>query len=197
MIHHDPSGPESTPSGTKPTGRAAPILVTVIALLCGALAGWMVWKAGVAADRELATHRHQVTATTTERAKAPATTARYGAEPRSTAPAVWEYPDQVGRSGTIQVPPRTPEGHALTIWVDDSGEPARAPGGAGERTFASLSGGIVATGAVAAVGIGALALVRRRTEARSLAAWEREWEVVEPVWSGRLPRGSGPGTGDD
>ncbi|MFE5481019.1 hypothetical protein [Streptomyces sp. NPDC056527] len=197
MLHHEPSGSGATPPARGPHARAALIFVTMIAVICGAVAAGVLWKASAEADRELAAHRHRVTATTTDRAVDPSSATRYGAQPHSLASAAWEYPDDVRRSGTIQVPPQTPAGRALTIWVDDTGRQTRAPGNAAQRAFTSLAGGAAAAGVVGASGAAAVALVRRGTQARSLAAWEREWEQVEPVWSGRLRRGSGPGAGDD
>ncbi|MFE7950519.1 hypothetical protein [Streptomyces sp. NPDC057426] len=195
MLHRETSESGITPPG-RPARRAALVFVLLIALICGAVTAGRLWNAGAEADGELAAHRHQVQATTTGPAKDPPVATRYGATPRSVAPAVWEQPDNVRRTGTIQVPPRTPQGRTVTIWVDDSGAPARPPGAA-DRALTSLLGGSIAAAAVGAIGAGALVLVRRRTEARRLAAWEQEWEQVEPVWSGRLRRGSAPGADDD
>ncbi|MFF5764000.1 Rv1733c family protein [Streptomyces tanashiensis] len=178
-------------------GRAAFVLVLIIALVCGAVAAGTLWNAGARTDRELAAHRHQVKATTTGPAKEPSVAARYGAKPQALAPAVWEQPEHVRRSGTVHVPPRTPQGRTVIIWVDDAGAPARPPGSAADRAFTSLSGGIAAAGAVGVAGAGLVLLVRRRSEGHRLAAWEREWEQVEPVWSGRPRRGSDAGGDDD
>ncbi|MFF7444075.1 hypothetical protein [Streptomyces sp. NPDC008122] len=197
MRHHEQSGREPTSAGNGPAGRRVLNLVLAIAVICGAVAAGRLWDAGSRADRELAVHRHQVRATTTGRAEEPPAAVRLGATPRSVAPAVWEYPDHVRRSGTVPVPPQTPQGRTVTVWVDDSGAPARPPGGTAERVLTTLAGGITAAGAVTASGAGVLFLVRRHAEGRRLAAWEREWEQVEPVWSGRLRRGSGPGPGDE
>ncbi|MFI8521213.1 hypothetical protein ACIGEZ_25840 [Streptomyces sp. NPDC085481] len=196
MLHNEPSESGITPP-RRPARRATLVLVLLISLICGAVAAGMLWNAGAKADRELAAHRHQVQATTTGPAKDPPAVARYGATPKSVAPAVWEQPDNARRSGSIPVPPRTPQGRTVTIWVDDAGTPARPPGSAADRALTSLAGGSAATAAVGAIGVGALALVRRGTESRRLAAWEKEWELVEPVWSGRLRRGSAPGADDD
>ncbi|WP_306324731.1 Rv1733c family protein [Streptomyces venezuelae] len=196
MLQHEPSESGTVPSRNT-ARRAGLVFVLLISLICGAVAAGMLWNAGAKADRELAAHRHQVQATTTGPAKDPPVVARYGAAPKPVAPAVWEQPDDVRRTGTIQVPPRTPEGRTVTIWVDDTGNPTRPPGSAADRALTSLSGGSIVAAAVGAIGTGALFLVRRQTEARRLAAWEQEWEQVEPMWSGRLRRGSAPGTDDD
>ncbi|KQX46249.1 MULTISPECIES: hypothetical protein [unclassified Streptomyces] len=197
MDHRKRSEPRPTPSGPGRGGRATLVLVLTISLICGAVAAASLWSAGARADRALAAHRHRVQATTTGPARDPAVASRYGSTPRAVAPAVWEQPDHVRRSGTVHVPPRTPQGRTVKIWVDDNGTPARAPGGTADRALTSLSGGSFATASVGAIGAGVLVLVRRRTEALRLAVWEQEWEQVEPVWSGRLRRGSAPGTDDD
>ncbi|MEU4063483.1 hypothetical protein AB0F25_13795 [Streptomyces wedmorensis] len=177
-------------------GRAAFALVLIVALVCGAVAAGILWNTGARTDRELAAHRHQVKATTTGPAVDPSGAARYGTNPQALAPAAWEHPEHVRRSGTVHVPPGTPPGRIVTIWVDDAGSPARPPGSAADRAFTSLSGGIATAGAVGVTGAGVVLLVRRRSEGHRLAGWEREWEQVEPVWSGRLNRGS-DAKGDD
>ncbi|MFD8208872.1 hypothetical protein ACFV2S_21060 [Streptomyces sp. NPDC059695] len=169
----------------------------VSALICGVLAAGLLWYAGARADRELAVHRHRVQATTTGPAREPPAAARFGMKPQAVAPAVWEQPVHVRRSGSIYVPPRTPQGRAVPIWVDDAGVPARPPGSAADRALTSLSGGFAVGGVIGVTGAGVVLLVRRRAEGRRLAAWEREWEQVEPVWSGRPRRGSGAGSDDD
>ncbi|MFF0473985.1 hypothetical protein [Streptomyces sp. NPDC004284] len=198
MGHDRPKDPGFTPSGRAPGGRAALILLLAIALIWGAVAAAVLWNAGARADRELASHRHRVQATTTGQAKDSPVAARFGVDQQSVAPAVWRYPENVPRSGTVHVPARTPQGRTVTIWVDDTGAPARPPGGTGDRALTSFAGGSFAAVTAGAVGAGVLVLVRRRTEARRLAVWEQEWEEVEPAWSGRLRRrGSAPESDDD
>lgn len=195
MLHQE-SGSGATPL-RGPVRRAALVFVLMVALICGAVAAGSLWTAGARADRELAVHRHQVTATTTGPAKDLPVATRYGSKPQAVAPAVWEQPEHVRRSGNIHVPPRTPERRAVTIWVDDAGVPARPPGSAADRALTSMSGGMAAAGVIGVTGAAVVLLVQRRTEGHRLAAWEREWEQVEPVWSGRLHRGSGAGADDD
>ncbi|GGY43687.1 hypothetical protein [Streptomyces tanashiensis] len=197
MNRRELSGPGSGVPGIRAVRRAAPVLVLAIALICGAVAAGMLWNAGARADRALAAHRHQVQATTTGRAVDPPAVSRQNVVPRSVAPAVWEYPDDVHRSGTVQVPPRTPQGRTVAVWVDDNGAPARPPATGADRALTALAGGTGAAAVAGAVGVGVIAAVRRCAEGGRLAAWEREWEQVEPVWSGRLRRGSGPGTGEE
>ncbi|MGW7305366.1 Rv1733c family protein [Streptomyces sp. NPDC054835] len=195
MLHQE-SGSGTTPP-RRPARSAALVFVLLVAVICGAVAAGSLWSAGSETDRELAAHRRQVTATTTGPAKDSPAATRYGTKPQAVAPAVWEQPEHVRRSGNIHVPPRTPEGRAVTIWVDDAGSPARPPGSAADRALTSMSGGVAAAGVTGVTGAAVVLLVRRRNEGHRLAAWEREWEQVEPVWSGRLHRGSGAGDDDD
>ncbi|MGW0117923.1 Rv1733c family protein [Streptomyces sp. NPDC003327] len=191
------AGRGATVSGRGHAVRIPVVLVCVTALVCGAVAAVVRGNAGADASRELAAHRHQVQATTTGRAVDPPVASRQGGRPPAVAPAVWEYPDDVPRSGTVDVPRRTPQGRTVTIWVDDRGSPARPPDGTDDLVLTALAGGTAAAGAVAASGAGLLAMARRRSEGRRLTAWEREWEQVEPLWSGRLRRGTGLGGGDE
>ncbi|MFB7362562.1 Rv1733c family protein [Streptomyces hydrogenans] len=171
------------------------IVVLTLALICGAVAAGYLWSFGARADRIRAAHQHQVVATTTGPAREQAALARSGVESPALAPAVWEYPDGVSRSGTVEVPARTPQGRTVTVSVDDKGAPVRPIDGTSGRLLTSVAGGTATAAAVAATGTGALVLLRRRIDGRTLAALEREWEQVEPVWSGRLRRESGPDGG--
>ncbi|NBE50271.1 Rv1733c family protein [Streptomyces boluensis] len=194
MSDHEPSG--RTGSWAGPLGRGVVRFLLTVAVVCGVVAAGLLWDAGGRADRERAGHLHRVDATTTANASNTAVEAWRGARSESVAAAVWEYPDNNRRSGTVDVPPRTPKGRTVTVWVNDDGTPARPPGNTGELVLVSFAGGITAAGAVVASGAGALHLARRRTEGRRLAAWAHEWEQVEPIWSGRLRRDSGSGSGD-
>ncbi|MEW1905819.1 hypothetical protein [Streptomyces sp. NPDC086147] len=197
MTHREPPESRAVPPASGSHRRAFPILVLMIALICGAVVTGKLWQVGAATDRDLAAHRHRVTATTTGPAEDPPATTRYGTKPYSLAPATWEQPAHVRHSGTVHVPPRTPRGQDVSVWVDDAGFPVRPPGDTADRALAAFSGGVTAAGVAGLAGAGTLVLVRRTAEGRRYAAWEREWERVEPVWSGRDHRGSGAGTDHD
>ncbi|MFI8320196.1 hypothetical protein [Streptomyces sp. NPDC085529] len=177
--------------------RVAVVVVLTIALICGAVATGSLWAFAARTDRARAAELHQVAATTTGPARESPVLSRSGTGTRAVASATWEYPDDVRRSGTVDVPPRTPQGRSVTVWVDDAGAPVRRQDDTADRWLTSVVGGIATAGAVGATGAAALALLRRRSDGRALAALEREWEQVEPVWSGRLRRESGPGADGD
>ena len=97
------------------------------------------------------------------------------------------YTDGAGRVHEAEVPATGPPSAGTTVpmWVDRAGRPAAAPPGALE---AVVLGAVVGLGIAAA---GGLLLVvawmglRHAVDARNATAWAREWETVEPAWSGR------------
>jgi hypothetical protein len=97
------------------------------------------------------------------------------------------YIDGAGRVHEAEVPATGPPSAGTTVpmWVDRAGRPAAAPPGALE---AVVLGAVVGLGIAAAGGlllIGAWMGLRRAVGARNATAWAREWETVEPEWSGR------------
>ncbi|WP_406457612.1 hypothetical protein OG782_33835 [Streptomyces sp. NBC_00876] len=180
---------------SKPVRRRAVIFAAVIALICGAIGGGVLWNTAARTDGATAAHRHRIIATTTDRAGIIAA-ARYGATPVSTAPASWQYPAHVPRSGSIRVQAGTPKGDEVAIWVNGAGTyQAQSPPSVSQRVFTSMAVGAGAAGVVGLAEVTVVLLARRRAMGRRLVAWEREWEEVEPVWTGRLRRE--PGHDDD
>lgn len=172
-------------------GRLALVLAVLAALICGVVSAGAAWSIDARGDRDAAAHRHRTVATTTDRAAIVPET-RYAGTPIASAPARWEYPDHTSRTGTIHVQPGTPRGRAVAIWVDDAGTYVAQPSlSVSQRALTSLAFGIVAAGLVGLAGSGTVLLVRRRAVRHRLDAWEREWEEVEPVWTGRLRREPG------
>jgi len=78
-------------------------------------------------------------------------------------------------------------GSTVPVWVDRGGRLASAPPGVLDSV---VVGAMVGLGTA---GTGALLLVttwiglRHQLDVRNGAAWAREWEKVEPGWSGRAP----------
>ena len=97
------------------------------------------------------------------------------------------YVDQQGRSHVGQVPVtgRLPAGTPVRVEVDGSGRVGVEAPTHGDAVFSAV------VAAVASVLLGAFLLlltwygVRRAATARNHRAWEREWRLVEPLWSGR------------
>jgi hypothetical protein len=136
------------------------------------------------AQRE-AEHRHQVSATTVTRAELDSDATRAGVREHATAKAVWTFPQSQRHTGTVEVPSQTPTGGKVTIWVNDKGAAVRAPATDGDLVGTAVSYGLGGFVILSAASFACFALRARSLERRSLAEWEREWEQVEPGWSGR------------
>ncbi|MGN9913406.1 Rv1733c family protein [Phytohabitans sp. LJ34] len=104
---------------------------------------------------------------------------------RPLAPAQWTMPDGRTRTGLVAATPQQPAGTAVRIWVDRAGGPVQAPATADEAaTRAALQAGLAALSC--AVVIGLLGKVTSTADRRRrYTAIDREWEQVEPGWSGR------------
>ncbi|MFE9803986.1 hypothetical protein ACFYP6_34985 [Streptomyces goshikiensis] len=165
-----------------------------IAVLCAIAIGTAVWNTEVRAARAEALHLHQVSATTVGEADR-ALPARVNNAQMATAQAAWQYPASQRHTETVLVPAGTAVGGTVTVWVDDSGRKAPAPRPNGELASTAVAAGAAAFGVLVLSAGGVVWLRLRRVEARSLAGWDREWDLVEPRWSGRLRRE--PGAEDD
>jgi hypothetical protein len=103
-----------------------------------------------------------------------------------TAPATWNAPDGTPRTGTVPVLGSQPAGATVPIWTD------RSTGAVAPPPVDTLQAGVTAVvGALLVLLVGVLvllglrAVVHARCAARNHAAWAREWERYEPLWSGR------------
>jgi hypothetical protein len=128
-----------------------------------------------------AAHRHPVSATTLAAAP-PAPTPSYNWPAERKVLAQWRYQADQVHTGTISVPAGAAQGTVVRIWVDDTGRLARPPRTADDIAFASIMSGVAALAGLMPACWCAYALYRRR---RLAAAWGRDWERVEPLWSGR------------
>ncbi|WP_406187862.1 hypothetical protein [Streptomyces sp. NBC_01006] len=196
-MHHRTKGTGANPlrrdaDRTRTRMHAAFALTCLLAVIAGFALGRAAWTDGHRTAENIARHRHTVTATTIGE-----TGYRAGDQPSSrpvsVATATWHYPSQRPHTETIPVPAGTRNGDTVRVWVDGNGSAATAPPG---RADVALNAVGVGTGALAGIVLagGALVAVRLRiVDARSARAWESEWAGVEPLWSGRLRPGHGPG----
>ncbi|MEU2391269.1 hypothetical protein [Streptomyces sp. NPDC007369] len=160
-------------------------LACVLAVLCAIGTGLAVHASGERAAEARARLLHRVTATTVAEPVGPEA-ARTAGPPGASAQATWRYPGSRVHTGPVPVPPRTPPGQAVTIWVDDAGDVSlRPPRTADAITLDAIAAGAGALAAVVLCSGGLVSVRLRRIEAGSLRQWEREWERVEPYWSGR------------
>ena len=117
----------------------------------------------------------------------------YGVPVQVEAPvaAHWPAPDGTVRSGTVTVGSDTAADRAadgaiqVPVWLDATGNPADPPLDPAAAAFLVV---ISAVGAWCLIGLFLLAAwltLRRRSDRHRAVAWEQEWAVVEPLWSGR------------
>ena len=97
------------------------------------------------------------------------------------------YTDGAGRVHEAEVPATGPPSAGTTVpmWVDRAGRPAAAPPGALEAVVHGAVVGLGIAGAGGLLLIVAWMGLRHAVDARNATAWAREWETVEPEWSGR------------
>ena len=100
-------------------------------------------------------------------------------------PVRYTAPDGTERRATAWVKGRQLAGAVVPLWLDRYGAITRAParGADAVRSAAIGAGSVLSMGALVLGSIGAG--VRTATQRVTMARWEREWEDVEPLWSGR------------
>ncbi|MGW6152073.1 Rv1733c family protein [Streptomyces sp. NPDC055144] len=165
-------------------------LSTCIAVLCAIAIGVAVWHTETHAAHTEALHRHRVSATTLAEAHR-TLPLRFESTEAATARAAWAYPASQRHTATVLVPAGTPVGGKVLVRVDDAGREAPAPRSEGDIAFSAIATGTAAFGVLLLSAAGVIWFRLRRVEARRLAEWDREWQLVEPGWSGRLRRQRG------
>ncbi|MFD8022835.1 hypothetical protein ACFV6G_20715 [Streptomyces lavendulae] len=174
--------------------RVVLVVACLLAAVCGVAVGRSAWTDSRRAAEEIAAHRHSVRAVAVGESAHRAGTGLTG-RPVSVAPVTWQDTAHRLHTQSVPVPAATRHGDTVRLWIDDRGNPAPAPPGAAETALNAIGLGAGAS-AVGVLAAGALVGARLRgVDRRSARAWEREWENVEPRWSGRLRPGQG--TGDD
>ncbi|WP_329500508.1 hypothetical protein [Kitasatospora herbaricolor] len=190
------AGREPNPLGRRSDMQRSRLVValTIALLLSFALTVMTVLavlRVGQREARSEGQHHHRVTATTVAAAVADRTGSRSGVGGFH-AQAVWHFPAGVRGSGPIEVGSVAPAGTERTIWVDDHGRTVSAPRPGTEIATTAVLTGTGTMTLVSGAVFAAYWLGNRRIDRRTTAAWAKEWEGVEPEWSGR-PRHQGSG----
>jgi hypothetical protein len=160
------------------------LLVFVIgAPLLGVVAGRSSYETNLRAERDQAA-RQQVTARLTANAPAPTPSVDGAAPPAVPAAAQWTYAGAV-HTGLIRVRPGTKADTKMPIWVDGKGEPVNGRRTHLETVTHAVIMGVASVFCMAFAFRLAASLVRRVFIRRHLAAWDADWSVAEPRWSGR------------
>ncbi|WP_406164773.1 hypothetical protein [Streptomyces sp. NBC_00996] len=183
---------EDAPHGANPLRRTSDrfeswfrrvlMLFLVLGLPMAALsAGLTAYESSMRTVHAQAAERHEVTARL-------ASNVLGDDRSKQTAQIRWTERNGVVRTGTALVEPGTSKGATVRVWVDRDGTITAAPMNAvTAKANGWFVGGMTAlcvvAGFYAARAAMCLALDRRR-----YAQWDVEWDLVEPLWSGRFRR---------
>ncbi|MFF7214655.1 hypothetical protein ACFZAU_29635 [Streptomyces sp. NPDC008238] len=181
--------PAVLPSRCRPCAHTLPRLAAsvlmALAVLVSAGLGFAVHRAERAQALAERGHRHLVAGIALE-ATGPVFH-EHGMRSVPPARAGWEYPRGRAHSGRVPVGRPVEAGDRIRIWVDDRGSPAPEPRSTAAARGAGLVLGVTSLLLWSAVAWGVHHCVAALALRARLRTWEREWERVEPLWSGRTP----------
>lgn len=190
-----PPGPEDPIGGANPLRRPCDRVqswlnrLLVLLLLLGApvaalAVGGTVHTSEMHAVRAESVQRHEVTA----RLTADAHGAMLGGtgEDAQRAPVRWTEKDGTVHTGTALVAPGRQAGTTVRTWVDRNGAVTTAPAEPMTATVTGWAAGGLAAVAVVGVGLAAREGLGWMIDRHRYAQWDREWELLEPQWTGRL-----------
>ncbi|MFF0414244.1 hypothetical protein ACFYUY_27870 [Kitasatospora sp. NPDC004745] len=190
-------GPERNPLGRAlDRARSRAVVLTALGIGLAALlgAGAAVTHLSVGQRQAAATaarlHRVEASVQGSVR-RAEATVA--GGKAVYRADAAWTYPGNQRNTGTIDVPRATGPGATVGIWVDRDGRPAAAPPSTADLVFDAVFLGLFLFALLSVLASAGLCVRLSALDRRADRAWTRSWARLEPVWSGRAPRGHHPG----
>ncbi|WP_186629566.1 hypothetical protein [Rhodococcus sp. BP22] len=116
----------------------------------------------------------QVTATTTTVADiAPVLQSEVGSVTSATVDATWSY-DGLDHQGQVSLPPGSPAGTQLPIWVDRDGDQTAPPATGADAVVTALFTGFGSLIAAASIFVGTYFAVRFRLDTQRHADWDRE-----------------------
>jgi hypothetical protein len=101
----------------------------------------------------------------------------------------WRAPDGAERRGRIQVPPGTRAGTVVTVWAGRTGQLTRRPMTPSQAEIQATCSAVMTVPCWGILLLCTGVLSRRLLDARRLAAWDADWEAVDP----RGPAGANPG----
>jgi len=145
-----------------------------------AAAGWTGRSEEHARVTALAT-RHEVTAKTLENVP-PAGAIMLT---QTWVSAVWTAPDGRRRTGLIEVPASAQQGSSEQIWVTSSGDVTAPPLPAVEVAGLADRAALGAILVLICLFLTAVGAIRHAIDRKHMAAWDAEWAVTEPRWSGQ------------
>ncbi|WUP40605.1 hypothetical protein OG766_03520 [Streptomyces sp. NBC_00259] len=193
-----PSGQEHSSEGANPLRRTSDrieswcgrVLLFVLALglpVASVSAGLAAYESSTRIVQAQSAERHALTARVVSDAEGDG--ARGGAkEVRQRAQVRWTGTDGKERTGIARVEAGATAGATVRVWVGPDGTLRSPPMTADNATATGwLVGGMTAV-VVTAGAFGARAGMRRLLDRSRAARWDAEWDLVEPVWTGRFRR---------
>jgi hypothetical protein len=158
------------------------VAVPIAAVLVGTLVDHLALRhthAQQAAD-------HEVTAVLLQQASPTGVPDPYTSIQMTLVLARWQPPGVPPRSGDILAMAGARAGSTVKVWLDASGSVTAPP--PGPRTIdGDVCIAVVTTCLVTILLVlGSSTLARRALDRRRLYAWDTEWRVTGPLWSGRL-----------
>jgi hypothetical protein len=127
---------------------------------------------------------HEVTAVLLQRAQATGVPGPDTSVQMTYTLARWQPPGQPPRSGQVLAPAGAPAGSTVTVWIDASGAVAGPPPDHQEIAGDVCMAAIVTTMVAVLLLLESYALARRVLDRRRLSAWDADWRVTGPRWSG-------------
>ncbi|MEU6387726.1 hypothetical protein [Streptomyces sp. NPDC046939] len=162
------------------------VLAVLVAPAAGAVSGWAAHQDAQEQVRVQERSRQPVRARLVRDAPdyVPAAS---GVQATVTYPVTVRWVDQRGRTVTAVAPVTAglERGDPTTVWLDRHGDVTAAPWGGGDVWSHTLAAGFLVAAATAGLALTTRLVLRAVLDRRRLAAWEREWSRVEPVWGRR------------
>ena len=185
MTQHSPDRWSPDRSLRRRTDRLQTVLgwvvvaAALVTMVCAVVAASSAYHGGLARIQRDAAARTQVVGLLLDAAAS--------AESGPARPVRVSYVDPTGRThvGQVSVSGLLPAGTPVRVEVDGDGNVGVEPPTRGDAVFSAVAAAVAVTlGGAVLLGL-AWAGTRSMVTARNHAAWERQWRLVEPQWSGR------------
>ena len=170
--------------------RVALAGLLLAAVPLGLVAGGAAAARGRAIAAEQLAVRHQVTAHLVMDADSPrqAPAGPDGSLQLQQSLAVWTDPDGTLRQAVVPAPAGSHAGSSIRLWTDSAGRPVAAPLSTTDIRTRTVAVGVTTALGIGLVGyVGYLLLVRCALNSRRMRRWERDWAIIEPRWTRRVP----------
>jgi hypothetical protein len=158
------------------------LVVLAVAPLGGWLAGSVVYRAS--AHTEQVQRSQRVPSTAVLLTAASPVAVGFAVVPQVPVPARWTAPDGSERTGAVVVAMSAPAGTTVPVWTDSSGNLVDPPRGHDQTMMRAAVAAMVAGFALVMLLAVARAVLRRAFNRRRMVAWDAEWLLVAPRWTG-------------